>query len=175
MESRFPSTQQKAARDWIAVIKGGFSLPSERNVDVNALSKWIDGPAHILSHMRPILTIDPDLPDEMLIKDFKNVLTRMRDPEGECHYPAKIFRRPDFAGWVSFGALPYIDLCTWAKIENVQIPNRVMADAIFEPGEGGEEVVRKTTEKLASDLMSEGHLNQLASYAAYEIAEYKSA
>ena len=172
-ESSIPSAQQKAGRDWIAFLKGDFDHPSDRNVDFHALSKWLDDPVHLVARMRPTITIDPDLPDEMLIKDFKNVLAFMRDPDGRCHHPAKVFRRPDFAGWVGFGVLPYIDLCTWAETANVQIPNRVMADAIFEPGEGGEEVVRKTSEKLARDLMSDGHLNQLASFAAYEIAEDK--
>ena len=46
-----------------------------------------------------------------------------------------------------------------------------MADAIFLPGEGGEEVVRKTTAKLARELLTLKHLETLAALAAQEIAE----
>lgn len=45
---------------------------------------------------------------------------------------------------------------------NVSITNRVMADAIYESGVGGEETVRKTTAPLVDHLLSEKSLNQLA-------------
>ena len=55
--------------------------------------------------------------------------------------------------------------------EGKKIPNRVVADAIFRLGEGGEEVVRKTTQKLASLVLTDSHLQLLASIAAQEIVE----
>lgn len=82
--------------------------------------------------------------------------------------------RPDFVGWAKFGILPYLDLNAWAEIEGVKIPNRVMADAIFPVGEGGEEVVRKTTQKIAYEILTESHLNKLAALAAQEISERDS-
>ena len=77
-------------------------------------------------------------------------------------------------GWAKFGILPYLDLNAWAEIEGVKIPNRVMADAIFPVGEGGEEVVRKTTQKIAYEILTESHLNKLAALAAQEISERDS-
>lgn len=83
----------------------------------------------------------------------------------------KNWRKPDFADWNRFGVLPYLDLRIWGQETGTRISNRVMADAIFLPGEGGEEVVRKTTAKLARELLTLKHLETLAALAAQEIAE----
>jgi hypothetical protein len=49
-----------------------------------------------------------------------------------------------------------------------------MADAIFPPGEGGEEIVRKTTSKIAKELMADGNLKFLAALASQRIVEANS-
>ena len=46
-----------------------------------------------------------------------------------------------------------------------------MADAIFPQGEGGEEVVRKTTKPLAESVLGKGFLEKLEAIAAHEKAE----
>ena len=72
---------------------------------------------------------------------------------------------------MKFGLLPYLDLHIWKKETGIKIPNRVTADAIFLPGEGGEEVVRKTTHKIAQEVMSNRYLNMLAAIAVEEVSE----
>jgi Family of unknown function (DUF6387) len=67
--------------------------------------------------------------------------------------------------------LPYADLLIWAKENKVKIPNRVFADAIFPQGEGGEEVVRKTTRPLAKRVLGSLNMEILEARAASELAE----
>lgn len=117
------------------------------------------------------LCVNPDLPDHLLVKQFQQMLQSIRNPNNDIFRPVRDHNRPAFSSWIAFGVLPYLDLQLWARENKVKIPNRVMADAIFPAGEGGEEVVRKTTEKMAIDLLSDGHLKKLASIAAYEKAE----
>ena len=111
------------------------------------------------------------LPDKVLIEQFKQMLESRRKPLLKVGISIENKLRPDFEGWAKFGVLPYLDLNTWAELEGLTIPNRVMADAIFPVGEGGEEVVRKTTEKIAKEILTKSHLNKLAALAAQEIAE----
>jgi len=57
--------------------------------------------------------------------------------------------------------LPYCDLSIWANYENVTIPQRVMADAIFIDGEKGEESIRRVTVPLVALLMENEAIYQL--------------
>lgn len=107
----------------------------------------------------------------MLIEQFKQLLPALRVSEENSQNAERVYRRPDSASWIYFGVLPYLDLKLWAQVEGVQIPNRVFADAIFPPGEGGEEVVRKTTSKIADQVLTATYLQELAAIAALEIAE----
>lgn len=119
--------------------------------------------------------INLDLPDSILIDSFRQWLKSARF-DTKTTAAAKRYRKPDFDSWVRLGILPFLDLTIWAIETGVSIPNRVMADAIFHPGEGGEEVVRKTTEptalKLVDERDSEGMapLDALCAQAALELA-----
>lgn len=135
---------------------------------------WIDEPIDNIRKSPDYnvhINVDMGLPDKVLIEQFKQLLMNLRSPLQQAGVFIDNKLRPDFEGWAKFGILPYLDLSTWAKIEGVTIPNRVMADAIFPVGEGGEEVVRKTTQKIADEILTKSHLNKLAALAAYEIAE----
>lgn len=102
---------------------------------------------------------------------FERLLNDLRSTLRRKSIVTKNWRKPDFADWNRFGVLPYLDLRIWGQETGTRISNRVMADAIFLPGEGGEEVVRKTTAKLARELLTLKHLETLAALAAQEIAE----
>jgi hypothetical protein len=135
---------------------------------------WIDEPINAISisdSFKVIASVNMLLPDNVLIEQFKNMLQEQRDATKATGLSIQNYRKPDFTNWINFGLLPYLDLQIWEREENVSIPNRVMADAIFLPGEGGEEVVRKTTEKLAKELLSLRNLETMAALAAYEITE----
>lgn len=178
MEANIYSEVRRTARAWSAECSSGKDWLSKRNKNFNLdyVSMWAHDPVNKHSDdKRPLVRINTDLPDSVLIEQFKQMLRSMRDPAQEEFYPVRDHRKPDFSSWITFGVLPFLDLRIWARMADVQIPNRVMADAIFKPGEGGEEVVRKTTTKLADDLVKSSHLTMLASLAAYEIAERNTA
>ncbi len=119
-----------------------------------------------------------ELPDTILIEHFKQFLKINRpanyDDDQYKSFLKKCYRKPDFNEWQRLGILPFLDLTCWASESALVIPYRVMADAIYPPGEGGEETVRKTTAPLAEMLMSEEALDALAHQAALEIAESNS-
>jgi hypothetical protein len=107
---------------------------------------------HQLDWSKVFLKLDLNLPDNLIIQQFTSLLKDKRASlDQNIIKPAK--RRPDFDGWVKAGVLPYIDLAYWAQSQGARITNRCMADAIFRHGEGGEEVVRKTTKVMAEQLL----------------------
>lgn len=111
---------------------------------------WIDKPIDNIRSSPEFninISVDMRLPDKELIEQFKQLLKGLRDPLQQLGITIDNRLRSDFDGWAKFGILPYLDLIAWAEMEGLKIPNRVMADAIFPVGEGGEEVVRKTTKK----------------------------
>lgn len=135
---------------------------------------WIDEPVDNIGYSGGFavnLRVNMLLPDKVLVEQFKRVLNELRSPLQRAGISIANTQKPDFSDWVRFGVLPYLDLQIWQREVGVKIPNRVMADAIFLPGEGGEEVVRKTTAKFAKELLTRKHLETLAALAAHEIAE----
>lgn len=131
---------------------------------------WIDEPVDLFSFSAGFgvnVSVNLLVPDKLLIEQFKQMLKELRRKGLDAGNCAK----SNFLGWSRFGVLPYLDLKIWEHETGRKIPNRVMADAIFPPGEGGEEVVRKTTAKLAQELLTRKNLEILASIAAHEIAE----
>ncbi len=124
--------------------------------------------------VKNLVSINWDLPDDVLINHFKQFLITNRKKydskynlTGSIQPPKKL----NINSWHELAILPYLDLMIWQEEANVSIPNRVMANAIYPPGEYGEETIRKTTAPLAISLLDEGSLELLASYAAFEITE----
>lgn len=122
---------------------------------------------------RDVVVVDLCLSDDILIDNFKQFLAiRRAETNRECL--VKRSRQNNFSDWISFGVLPYLDLKIWEDETGMSIPYRVMADAIYPAGEGGEETVRKTTIPLANSLIQTNYLEQLVGQAAIEIAEQNS-
>lgn len=145
------------------------SLPeSEWENLTEAEFKIVENPVSEYLHNKHILYLEVDLnlPDYLLQQQFNALIKDKRAKHDNDIKSAK--RRPDFDGWIKAGVLPYIDLNYWAKSQGVKITNRCMADAIFPHGEGGEEVVRKTTQKLAKDLLTGKYLLTLNALAKAE-------
>lgn len=132
---------------------------------------WIDAPVDAITNSTVNVRVNLSLPDKVLIDQFKLFLKGRRSHLQRLGTTIENRQKPDFAGWQRFGVLPYLDLQIWERESGMNIPNRVMADAIFPQGEGGEEVVRKTTAKLADELLTRKHLETLVALAAHEIAE----
>ena len=128
-------------------------------------SRW---PPYQRTH--DLVEIDLTVPDRILIDQFTKYLRNARKNNLDIA-PARSYKAPDHKKWVEYRLLPYLDLKLWEVENNVSIPYRVFADAIFPPGQMGEEMIRKTTKKIADQVMSREYLNFLAAMAADEIAE----
>lgn len=113
--------------------------------------------------------IDLNYSDKILQQNFKKYLAARRKDTNTEHLSK--YRQYDFSDWIRYGVLPYLDLMLWELESNTQIPYRIIADAIYPLGEGGEESVRKTTVPLATALIKEEKIRQLVGIAAIEIAE----
>ena len=118
-----------------------------------------------------MIIVNLNIPDRLLIKEFKRFL-KSRQEGGNGTPKKKRYRAPNFDELHKFGVLPYVDLQLWCLQENSEITNRVFANAIFPPGKGGEEVVRKTTKKLANHWMQ--HLDIVLAEAANAVLENRS-
>ena len=137
---------------------------------------WIDNP--IYESFKPKyqdksvpVMVDLNVQDKLLVESFKQWLKNTRK---ETHTEITHYKKIDFESWIKFGVLPWLDLTIWQQAADISIPNRVMADAIYPTGEGGEEAVRKTTKPLANNLIghtesSEYSLSSLAAQAAHEL------
>jgi hypothetical protein len=143
----------------------------------NPKQEWLNEPVHrsLPSYLQSecITKIDLNFPDDVLIEHFKKWLSAIRSEHPQPK--TKYFKQSDFNSWVLYGVLPYLDLKIWEREKNVRIPNRVIADAIYQPGVGGEETVRKTTAPLVEYLLSEEALNQLAGQITLQNPEQKQA
>lgn len=114
--------------------------------------------------------IDLTIPDNILIEQFTSYLNHIRkkNPENAAIPTRKM---PEFRKWADYGLLPYLDLKLWEKEQEIVLPNRVIADAIFDDGEKGEEVVRKTTKRIAQQVMDQKYIQFVSTVAAHDIME----
>lgn len=125
-------------------------------------------------HYCDFVEIDLSIPDKILLQQFSDYLRYVRQKYPFTAKESK-YKYPEFFKWVDYSILPYLDLIIWAMENNCSIPNRVMADAIYPVDtEKGEEVVRKTTKKIADMVMDYDYVDFLSTIAAHEIMEKKS-
>lgn len=69
------------------------------------------------------------LPDSFLIEGFKQyVANRRKEVKSDIQH---VFCRSDFIGWANLGILPYFDLQLWSIENNIKIPNRIFANALY--------------------------------------------
>lgn len=116
------------------------------------------------------IVVDLNFPDKILIENFKQYLDNRR-AESKTEHLSKPHRQQDFYDWVRFGVLPYLDLKLWELETKTKIPLRVITDAIYPLGEGGEETVRKTTAPLAHSLIHNNQLRILVAQVATDLTE----
>ncbi|MHB1947071.1 MAG: DUF6387 family protein [Gammaproteobacteria bacterium] len=171
METNIPKDMRDSARQYFdeqteMVGKGFYTTQNKHQPWFNEpLVSALQNP----SQFNPAIQINLDLPDEELKKQFRRILSELRKSRGES--PTKKSRGRSLNDLSKFAVLPYIDLRIWQEQNHVKIPYRVIADAIFPPGEKGEEIARETTHPLSNELFSTTNLASLAAAAAYEISE----
>lgn len=169
------AAKEKADQWWKNINRTGFSLG---DVDLDLayqVMEFVDLPLYFSqdkSSLHAIADVDLTMPDAVLFEAFKTWLAKAK---ADFYLPStKQYRKPDLVSWRRLGVLPYIDLISWAELSGKNIPNRVMANAIFPAGEGGEETIRKTTAPLALEMIGRGEssdrtiLDTLLAIAAQE-------
>ncbi|MFZ2958013.1 MAG: DUF6387 family protein [Candidatus Ozemobacteraceae bacterium] len=127
---------------------------------------------HVLCGSEAFVKINLGVSDRILKEQFELLLSTLRDRAQKKDEDGD-FSPDEKNSWVKFAVLQYIDLETWAEEERrngnkIHITARVMADAIFPDGEGGERIVSTTTKKYAEKLMSNSFLAALAARVAQE-------
>lgn len=118
--------------------------------------------------LKKFTSIDLSAPDTVLIASFKNWLKEQRAETKEYNY--RSFSKAILRRWAMNQILPYIDLIYWAELTQVQIPHWLMGEALF-PGENqGDKVdrVRKTTEKVAKEVLQDTCIHAMAAQLKFE-------
>jgi hypothetical protein len=150
---------ESAANPRLKVIKKYWKKHALKDdYNTTQLDNLLDKPLYKLYYpqrqtLHEAAIIDWELPDKILLDHFKQFLklNRPKKLKYEMDYDTgdtflkKSYRKPNFKQWYRLSILPYLDLKFWSIENNITIPYRVFADAIFKPGENGEETIRKTT------------------------------
>lgn len=112
------------------------------------------------------LAFDADVPNELLLAEFKNFLKEREAIKGKL----KRITDADVNRWVKNRVLAYIDLDLWAIHENVEFFDNVLGQSLF-PDEYDvvlPERIRKTIKPLALELMELSTLKALEAEAWLE-------
>ena len=123
-----------------------------------------------------LFRIDIDIPDQQLIKDFKDFLSKCRAIEGiessDTESAAKIRTQK----WIDYGVLPYTDLQMWARQNGRTISSsfaaKALADhnAIRDPDfKFSAYTVDTTVKKYVGEALSEESLSIFQARASKEI------
>ncbi len=107
-------------------------------------------------------TVNLNCPDDIILSEMKNELEKIRQNLAVRKEKKKISPF-NFYKWAEFGVLPYYDLTEWALQNDIKIPNKVLAQAIFQDASKGEENIRRTTKPLAGEFVNLRTLSVLQS------------
>ena len=109
-------------------------------------------PLDITRDLKPLVEVNLELNNDLLIKDFKKCVEKLRKNQlsktGKTH-------KPNFNDWIHCGLLPCFDLDRWAKLNDVSISNNLIATAACPIGECDAETIRKTTRKILENSVFE--------------------
>ncbi len=157
----------------VEAAKKSFSLADDEE---KLHPSWMEQPLYTffdedISESNDFLSIDLTQTDSFLIESFKKYLENRRKEQKTSYPLRKFFRESDFKNWSKLMILPLLDLLIFGIEQEIQIPNRVLADAIYPSSEKGEETIRKTAHPLAMKLINPKTLFQLSIQAAHEFTE----
>lgn len=136
-----------------------LSEESEANENLNSLVKdqlrSTGNP--FLSYGRPIqgypVVIDTTYDDETILTHMRKWLVERRNEDGEK--AKRPYRQNDFDDWSYYKIREVCDLDTWARVNDVSIPDRVIAAALWphSPDEMSPvDVLRTTTRKKIKEI-----------------------
>ncbi|WP_226470105.1 DUF6387 family protein [Luteimonas panaciterrae] len=111
--------------------------------------------------------VDMDLPDAILIEDFKAWLAASR--RLDFHRAAtKAFTRHDFAKWYDDAYVPLALVLSWARATGVDITNGVLADALYPTRRIDSDKMRRTIRPACEEWLCNETRLALAAQAAKE-------
>ncbi|MBK4715400.1 MULTISPECIES: DUF6387 family protein [Tenebrionibacter/Tenebrionicola group] len=109
------------------------------------------------------ISLDLNVPDEILISDMKNLLPKWR---GELGIEAEEIKINN--SWpvirkkiIEYNVLPYIDLHSWANIKAVSIPGGVLAVSLFPDGDKEQFAIAQTIRPFIDRLMTYESLEKI--------------
>ena len=112
------------------------------------------------------------VPDKLLIEAFKLTLREIRDRKQKLLVPSVSKKQnPNFKELIEASVLPYIDLLIWQVETETKITDEQLATALFPVGEKDAGTIRKTTAKLAREMLDPIHLATLGAQAASKVKE----
>lgn len=146
-------------RDWQAPLDRSLRFPSILDTPLDCLPGAGQSQE---AHLR----IDLRLPHELRVQQVEQVLAVL---QAQLPENAPIVRELDFPKWIEFGVLPYLDLLVWQHQTGVRLSYAAMAELLFQSDlKKGEETVRKTTARLANELVTEAALREVHGHAVIE-------
>jgi Family of unknown function (DUF6387) len=107
------------------------------------------------------VVIDVRVDDLTLIDAFKSWLRETRSTTKTPKVKSR-FQKHGPAEWIDYGLLPFLDISIWECETRLKVPRRVIADAIYPQGTGGEERVRTTTVPLAKHFIGDAPKGSLS-------------
>lgn len=137
----------------------------------HAAYRWLDQPVNKVAGLVGLeanIRVNLLLPDKLILEQFGALLQQLRSGELGVGLQMPHLTRANFKNWAKFSVLPFLDLDIWAQETGASIPRKAMIDAIFEPLERSVETLRKTTEKLARELLTWPYQKTLAALAAQQ-------
>jgi hypothetical protein len=126
-----------------------------------------------------LLEIDLDLPQEILVSQFRDWISDKQAQRSELGWQA-IPHAPNIKRWIEMSLLPCMDLMIWAAEESKKLSTPYIARAIHNDGLARESATAKTTIPMARDFLSHGKrsallLRRLRVEAAAEIGDIQQA
>ena len=127
------------------------------------LSSYISDPVSLIMGGELYVSINLDVPDEILISDMKNLLPKWRSELGidaeeiQLNNSWSVIRKKI----IEYNVLPYIDLHLWSSIKGTSIPGGVLAVSLFPDGDKEQFAIAQTIRPFIDRLMNYESLEKL--------------
>ncbi|EFN4758423.1 TPA: DUF6387 family protein [Citrobacter freundii] len=139
------------------------SLMAESDVNHGLLMARGSDSVSLVTDSSLYISVDLNVPDDILIDDFKKLLPIWREEmemepiDAPLNNYWQVVRRKI----IEYKVLPYIDLMHWSKVKNVSIPSSVLTVALWPYGERGDFGIYQTIKPFIEKVMSYDSLEKL--------------
>lgn len=148
-----------------------FSISDEEASDLlkddianhGKLASYCSDPVSLIMGGALYVSINLDVPDEILISDMKNLLPKWRNELGieaeeiQLNNSWSVVRKKI----IEYNVLPYIDLYLWSNMNGVSIPGGVLAVSLFPDGDKEQFAIAQTIRPFIDRLMTYESLEKI--------------